>query len=104
MNVNTKKIAFLVGDGFEDSEFQKPYDFLRENGFTIEILGVKAGATVKGYKKSTRVKVELAAADADVDDYIALVIPGGQSPDHLRVDPKVVEFVARFESTGRPLA
>jgi protease I len=33
-----------------------------------------------------------------------LVIPGGQSPDHLRADPRFVQFVKRFDATGRPLA
>lgn len=100
-----KKIAFLVGEGFEESELTKPYDFLEGNDFTIELLGVTEGEKVKSKSKGgKKVKIEKAVADANVDDYVALVIPGGASPDHLRVDAGVVDFVKRFEATGRPLA
>jgi protease I len=40
-----------------------------------------------------------------VDDYDALVLPGGQiNPDLLRVEKKAVDFVRDFEATGKPLA
>jgi putative intracellular protease/amidase len=41
-------IAFVLGEEFEDSEFRKPYDGLRAKGHTIDIIGGKAGAVVKG--------------------------------------------------------
>ena len=37
-------------------------------------------------------------------DYQALLIPGGQSPDHLRADPRVVQFVKAFDALKRPIA
>lgn len=99
-----RNVAFLLGAGFEDSEFQKPYDMLQHGGFHVEILGKKAGEVVKGYKHGTEVTIDTAASDADPESYVALVIPGGRSPDDLRSDAKVVDFVRRFEATGRPLA
>lgn len=86
-------IAFVLADDFEDSEFRKPYDALREAGHEVEILGAKQGVTVTGKKGQEKVKIEGAAADADAADFDALVIPGGYSPDHLRTDAAVVEFV-----------
>ena len=86
-------IAFVLAEDFEDSEFRKPYDALREAGHQVEILGAKQGVTVTGKKGQEKVKIEGAAGDADAKTFDALVIPGGYSPDHLRIEPDVVEFV-----------
>ena len=87
------RIAFVVGEDFEDSEFRKPYDDLRAAGHEVEVLGVKAGETMKGKKGQEEITIEAAAADKDPAQYDALVIPGGYSPDHLRMDKGLVRFV-----------
>src|SRR6185312_12411497 len=56
------------------------------------------------YKGKEKVKSEIAIDDSSPDDYDALLIPGGQSPDHLRVDPRAVDFVKRFDQTGKTIA
>ena len=70
----------------------KPLEALREAGHDVDLLGVKAGEKVKG-KKGTEVTVDAAVTDKDAKSYDALVIPGGYSPDHLRMDKDVVRFV-----------
>jgi protease I len=87
------RIAFVLGNDFEDSEFRKPYDALREAGHHVEVLGAKAGETVHGKNGVEHIEIEAAAGDRDAEAYDALVIPGGYSPDHLRTDRDVVEFV-----------
>lgn len=87
------RIAFVVGEGFEDSELQVPYDALREAGHEVEVLGVKAGEVIHGKRGKYEVTIEAAAAEKDPTTYDALVIPGGYSPDHLRTDKGVVKFV-----------
>ena len=98
------KIACLLADGFVDSEFQIPCDWLTAAGYTVEIIGAKAGETLKGYKGRETALVDLAIDEADVESYEGLLIPGGHSPDALRVDDRFVEFVRAFDATGRPLA
>lgn len=98
------RIAFVVADDFEDSEFRKPYDALRAAGHTIEVLGAKAGVTVRGKKGKELVEVKAAAADCDPRDFEALVIPGGYSPDHLRTERGVVEFVQKMMRSGKLIA
>lgn len=98
------KIACLLGQGFEDSEFRVPYDRLREEGYQVDVIGVKAGEELKGYKGKEKVKAEKAIDQVKPDDYDALLIPGGQSPDHLRVDKRIVEFVKAFETAGKLIA
>jgi protease I len=98
------RIALVLGDDFEDSEFRRPYDMLREAGHSIEILGEEAGLTVTGKQGKEHVKIEAAASSRDPDRYDALVIPGGYSPDHLRTDKAVVDFVARMVKAGKLVA
>src|SRR6185295_13221721 len=98
------KVALLLGQGFEDSEFRIPYDRARAAGHQVEIIGAKAGEELTGYKGKEKVRADRAIDEARPDDYDALLIPGGHSPDHLRADPRFVEFVKRFDATKRPVA
>lgn len=98
------KIACVLGQGFEDSEFRVPYDRLKEEGYQIDIIGVDAGEQLNGYQGRETVKAEKGIDQVGPDDYDGLLIPGGQSPDHLRGDPRVVAFVKAFESAGKLIA
>src|SRR5256885_5991624 len=98
------KIACVLGQGFEDSEFRVPYDRLKQEGYQVDIIGVKAGEELKGYKGKEKVKAEKGIDQVKADDYDALLIPGGQSPDRLRADKRVVDFVKQFESAGKLIA
>jgi protease I len=98
------KIACLLANGFEDSEYQVPTDWLSAAGYPIEIIGAHAGDALKGEKGRQTAIVDLSIDEANVDDYEGLLIPGGYSPDALRADERFVEFVRAFNATGRPLA
>ena len=98
------RIAFVLGQDFEDSEFRKPYDELRAAGHDIEIVGARAGEVVKGKKGKEEVAIAAAASERDPSGYDALVIPGGYSPDHLRMDPGVVKFVEGFTRNNKLVA
>jgi protease I len=98
------KIACLLGQGFEDSEFRVPYDRLLQEGYQVDVIGAKAGEELKGYKGKEKMKTDKAIDAVKPDDYDALLIPGGQSPDHLRVDSRFVEFVKAFDASGKLVA
>jgi protease I len=98
------KIAFLVDEMFEDSEFRVPYDRLRAAGHSIDILGRQAGATMDGYRHKEHVKIEKPVAQARVEDYDALVIPGGYSPDHLRTQREAVAFTRSMALANKLVA
>src|SRR2546427_9657439 len=98
------RIAFVLGEDFEDSELRIPYDSLREAGNQVEVLGAKAGETVKGKHGKERVKIEAACSEKDPASYDALVIPGGHSPDHLRMDREVVRFVQKMVHADKLIA
>ena len=40
MEEKTKKIAFLVADGFEEAEFLYPYYRLKEEGYEVQIISI----------------------------------------------------------------
>jgi protease I len=98
------RIAFVVGEDFEDSEFRKPCAALRQSGHDVEIIGAEAGVHLKGKKGESEVMIEKAAKDADPTSYDALVIPGGYSPDHLRTDADVVKLVTAMANAGNVIA
>lgn len=98
------KIACVLGQGFEDSEFRVPYDRLKEEGYQVDVIGLKAGEELKGYKGKEKVTSEKAIDAVKPDDYDALLIPGGQSPDHLRANQRMVEFVKSFDQAGKVIA
>jgi protease I len=98
------RIACLLGPGFEDSEFRLPYDALKNAGYQVDIISMKAGTELKGYKGKETVKSEKGIDEVRPDDYQAILIPGGHSPDQIRKDKKIVEFVKKFDSLKRPIA
>lgn len=98
------RIAFVLGDDFEDSEFAQPYNELRHEGHDVEVLGVKAGETMHGKSGTEHIVIEAAVADRDPASYDALVIPGGYSPDHLRTDKNVVRFVDAMVRANKVIA
>ena len=98
------KIACLLDEGFEDSEFKVPHERLTEAGFKVDVIGKEAGKELKGKKGKEVARVEKSIDEAEPDAYQALLIPGGYSPDHLRADARFVNFVKAFDSLKRPLA
>jgi protease I len=97
------KIAVLIDNGFEDSEYTRPAEAFREAGHELVHLGKKRGSVVQGKKEETPVIIDREVAEALPADYDALLIPGGQSPDHLRADPEPVAFVKEFVESGKPV-
>ncbi len=97
------KIAVIITDMFEDAEYTKPAQAFKKAGHDLVHVGLKARQTVKGKAKQTPVKIDKAVKDVSVDDFDVLFIPGGYSPDKLRVDENAVQFVKRFVETGKPV-
>ena len=64
----------------------------------------EAGKKLKGKKGKETITSEKAASEVSVDEFDALVIPGGYSPDHLRMDPEVVGLVREFFQQDKPIA
>lgn len=99
-----KRVAILLGQGFEDSEFKIPHDRLKAEGFEVDIIGQEAGEEIQGDKGKVKTRTTRSIADARPQDYDLLLIPGGHSPDKLRADERFVRFVKEFDARKKPLA
>ena len=99
-----RKVAVLLGEGFEDSEFKVPYDRLKAEGFEVDVIGRETGEELRGKRGKVTTKATRSIADARPLNYDALVLPGGYSPDKLRADERFVRFVQDFDATKKPLA
>ena len=98
------KVAFVLADDFEDSEFKVPYDKLKAAGHEIVVIGTDNGKTVKGKKGRETFTIEATPDDLDPSESDALVIPGGYSPDKLRTHPAIVDFVTKIAAEDKPVA
>lgn len=98
------KVAMILAGMFEDSEFRQPFDTLREAGHQVVVIGSEAHQPLKGKKGKETVTPEVSVGEVSADDFDALVIPGGYSPDHLRMDPKMVAFTRELFQAGKPVA
>ena len=98
------RVAFIVDEMFEDSEFRVPYDRLRKAGHEVVIIGREAGKQLQGKKGKETIKTERSISEVSAGEFDALVIPGGYSPDKLRMDPKIVAFTRDIFNAGKPLA
>jgi protease I len=97
------KVAVLMTDMFEDIEYTSPEKAFRKAGHEIVHVGLAAHKKVHGKKEGTEVMIDKGVRDAAVDAFDALLIPGGYSPDKLRVDEDAVEFVRQFMESGKPV-
>jgi deglycase len=97
-------VAFLVDEMFEDSEFRIPYDRLRKAGHEVVIVGQTAGKKINGKKGRVKVITDKSIDEVAPSDFAAVVIPGGYSPDHLRMNRKMVALVRDTFHGNRPLA
>ena len=101
-----KTVAILATHGVEQVELTEPRKAVEAAGATVRLLSLKPGA-IQGMnhdQKGDKLPVDGLVADARVDEYDALILPGGvQNPDTLRTDEKAVAFVRDFVESGKPV-
>jgi protease I len=106
-NLEGKRVAILVADGFEQVELTEPRKALEEAGARTDIVSPAKGQ-VRGWKETEwgdRFEVDVPLDKADAENYDALLLPGGvMNPDKLRMQPKAIAFVKEFFKQGKPVA
>lgn len=105
--LNNKKIAILVADGFEQVELTKPKEAFEDAGAQTEIVSPKRDR-VQGWNhfdKADYFTVDVPLDNVDPANYDALLLPGGvANPDQLRTLDKAVQFIKSFFDAGKPVA
>ncbi|VEG58537.1 intracellular protease, PfpI family [Mycolicibacterium aurum] len=103
-----RRIAFLATDGVEKVELERPRAAVEDAGGQVELLSVETGeieARNHDLEPAGTFAVDRAVAGASVDEFDALVIPGGTvNADKLRLDESAVAFVGDFVRSGKPVA
>ncbi len=106
-DLSNKKVAILVADGFEQQELTAPREALDAAGAETMIVSPVDGQ-VEGWNhfdKGEKFDVDVHLADANSDDFDALLLPGGvANPDQLRMKPEAVSFIKDFFDAGKPVA
>ena len=104
-----KKVAVLVDNYFEEAEFTKPIQALKDAGATVEVIAAEAeDGKVQGMQhvdKGESFDIDKTLGEADINDYDALLLPGGAvNADQLRTQDKAKEWVKEIMQAGKPLA
>lgn len=105
--ITESKILILATDGFERSELVTPRDELREKGATVHVA-TPGGESIKSWDKTDwgdTHPADLDLEDVKMEDYDAVVLPGGQiNPDILRTKETAVKLVRDFAEAGKVIA
>ncbi|MFW5899108.1 MAG: type 1 glutamine amidotransferase domain-containing protein [Jiangellaceae bacterium] len=97
------RVAFIVDELFEDAEFRDPYERCKEAGHEPVVVGRAAGRQLTG-KKGMTITTDTGSAEVRAEDFDALVIPGGFSPDKVRTDRHLVDLTRVMDEAGKPVA
>ncbi|BDC18702.1 type 1 glutamine amidotransferase domain-containing protein [Acidianus sp. HS-5] len=97
------KVLFIAGDEFEDIELLYPFYRIIEEGFKPVIAGKERGGKIIG-KHGYSVIADVSFSEVKVEDYLALVIPGGRGPEKIRTLPEVKEITRKFFELKKPVA
>ncbi|WP_101841817.1 type 1 glutamine amidotransferase domain-containing protein [Halobacillus sp. Marseille-P3879] len=97
------KIACVMTSLFEDVEYTQPADAFSKQGHEVTTIEWEAGKEVTGKQGQTTVTIDSSIDDVKAEDFDALFIPGGFSPDQLRGDEKFVKFAKHFMDEKKPV-
>lgn len=105
--IKQAKILIMATHGFEQSELLAPRDRLRELGAEVAVAAPESGS-IRGWDKSDwgkEAEVDLTLDQVRVEDYDALVLPGGQiNPDLLRVNDTALGILRGFLQAKKVVA
>ena len=116
IQMSTPKILMLTGDAGESLEVMYPYQRLREEGYDVKIAAptkkklhfvvhdFEPGFDTYTEKPGYSWDADMAFADVNPADYVALVIPGGRAPEYIRNDKDCQRIVREFLKGEKPVA
>lgn len=97
------KIATVITNDFEDVEYTDPAKAYKEAGHEVTTIEFEAGNSVKGKQGEATVSIDKGIDNVKPEDFDALFIPGGVSPDNLRADDRFVNFAKHFMDEKKPV-
>lgn len=98
-----KKVALFIENMFDERELIYPYYRMQEEGYTVDLIGTDEKTVYHG-KNGVPFKSDKASKDISADDYDALIIPGGFSPDYMRRNQPTLDFARDMDNQNKPIA
>ena len=106
-SIRNVRVAVIAADGFEQSELTVPVKALKKAGARVHVVSLHPSA-IRGMNHmlpGKKVDVDRTILEVEPQDYDALLLPGGLiSPDALRQDEHVLDFVRAFDRARKPIA
>ncbi|GAA4481229.1 type 1 glutamine amidotransferase domain-containing protein [Enteractinococcus fodinae] len=101
-DIQGRRIAFLVTNGYEPSELTSPWDTVTDQGGEAVLVSPESDKVSSGDHSQ---KVDLHVAEAKAEDFDALVLPGGtKNADKIRMDQDSVNFTRAFFDANKTVA
>jgi protease I len=116
--MSKKRILMIVGDYTEDYEVMVPFQALQMMGHIVHVVcpnredGEQIITAIHDFgdedtfseKRGHNFTLNETFDNIDVDDYDALILPGGRAPEYLRLQEEVIEIVQQFNDVNKPIA
>ncbi len=97
------KAILLVDNGFQEAELLYPYYRFQEAGYQVDVVGPKMKETYTG-EYGYHIRSDLAPEEVKVEEYEAVIIPGGRAPDRMRTKKAMVNIVKEAHAKGKVIA
>lgn len=107
MEENTKHIAMIVHDYFEQAEMEDVRILLQQAGYAVDLIAPNREEVhgLHHVEMGDTFDVDKQLSDAEPEDYDAVVLPGGTiNADQLRVVPDALNFVESMYNSGKTVA
>lgn len=98
-----KKIAVLITHDFEDTEYHHSVEAFRAASHSVRNIEKVAGNIVYSQQRKSSVSIDLGIDEISVQDFDALMIPGGNSPYLLKQDARFVDYLRAFANAQKPI-
>ena len=103
-NAVNKRAAILIENGVEDVEFQVPYKGLQMAGVEVVVLGSRTNEEYTGKHGKVSIQADGTTAEVLASEFDAVVIPGGNAPDRMRINLDTLRFVQEAMAQGKLVA
>jgi len=101
LKLKGKKLAMLIGPGYEDLEFWAVYMRIAEAGAEIDVVGMEKGVEYSSKHGCLKKAADYTAGEVLDKDYDGVLVPGGWTPDKIRRDEDIVELVKKNYEAGK---
>jgi protease I len=99
-----KRVAILAEEDFEDAELVEPLRAMKDVGARVTIVGSGSHESYKGKRGKAKIKADITADKVNIQDFDAIIIPGGYAPDKMRLHQPMIDLVKAAFDSGKLVA